>query len=267
MLRLSFVLALICLPLTATAHEFWIDARQWQVAPGDPLQADLRVGQDFEGPSFSYLPHRTRRFDIVTGDSVIPVNGRAGDKPGLDTKAPAEGLAIVVHVTEDYTLTYKEWEKFEAFLGHKDWSTLLAEHRARGLPEMDFRERYSRHAKALVAVGDGGGSDRDVGLETEIVALANPYTDALPDGLPVKVLYQGRPRADAQVEVFAKAADGTVSVELYRTDDAGLTTLPVEAGVTYLVDSVVLRPLEPQSEGDPVWESIWASLTFQVPTR
>lgn len=265
MLRLCSVLALLCLPLAAAAHEFWIDVRQWQVAPGDPLQADLRVGQDFDGPSFSYLPHRTRRFDIVTGDAIAPVKGRAGDKPGLDTVAPAEGLAVVVHVTGDYVLTYKEWDNFEAFLTHKDWTPLLAEHRARGLPEVDFRERYSRHGKALVAVGGGGGSDREVGLETEIVALANPYTDDLTDGLPVRVLYQGRPRVGAQVEVFAKAEDGAVSVQFYRTDDAGLATIPVEPGVTYLVDSVVLRPLEAQVETDPVWESLWASLTFRVP--
>lgn len=266
MLRLCSVLALLCLPLAAAAHEFWIDARQWQVAPGEPLQADLRVGQDFDGPGFAYLPHRTRRFDIVMGDTVIPVKGRAGDKPGLDTTAPDAGLAVVVHVTEDYTLTYKEWEKFESFLRHKDWTSLLAEHHARGLPEVDFRERYSRYGKALVAVGEGRGRDREVGMETEIVALANPYADDV-TGLPVRVLYQGTPRVDAQVEVFAKAEDGTVSVELYRTDETGVATLRVQPGVTYLVDSVVLRPLEPKADTDPVWESLWASLTFQVPAR
>ncbi|TNF22915.1 MAG: DUF4198 domain-containing protein [Rhodobacteraceae bacterium] len=265
MLRLFSVLALLCLPLSAAAHEFWIDARQWQVAPGAPLQADLRVGQDFEGPSFAYLPHRTRRFDIVTGGTIAPVEGRAGDRPGLDTVAPAEGLAVVVHVTGDHLLTYTDWAIFESFLTHKAWTPVLAEHRARGLPETGFRERYSRHAKALVAVGDGRGSDGEVGLETEIVALANPYVDDLTEGLPVRVLYQGKPRPGAQVEVFAKGPDGTVSVQVYEADAEGGATIAVTPGVTYLVDSVVLRPLEPEGERDPVWESLWASLTFRVP--
>ncbi|EEB85363.1 conserved hypothetical protein [Roseobacter sp. GAI101] len=37
--------------------------------------------------------------------------------------------------------------------------------------------------------------------------------------------------------------------------------------MTYLVDSVVLRPAPDVGETDtsPQWESLWASLTFAVP--
>ncbi len=51
-------------------------------------------------------------------------------------------------------------------------------------------------------------------------------------------------------------------VMLYRTDADGRVTLPVQAGHAYLADAVILRPLDPEAEKDPVWESIWASLTF-----
>ena len=128
-----------------------------------------------------------------------------------------------------------------------------------------MRERYSRYGKALIAVGDGAGADREAGLETEIVALANPYTDDLSDGLPVRVLYQGAPRADAQVELFAKSPEGEVEITLLRTDAEGVALLPVTPGQVYLADAVVVRPLEPVAEDDPVWESLWASLTFKVP--
>ena len=116
-----------------------------------------------------------------------------------------------------------------------------------------------------IAVGDGAGADREAGLETEIVALANPYTDDLSDGLPVRVLYQGAPRADAQVELFAKSPEGEVEITLLRTDAEGVALLPVTPGQVYLADAVVVRPLEPVAEDDPVWESLWASLTFKVP--
>jgi hypothetical protein len=40
------------------------------------------------------------------------------------------------------------------------------------------------------------------------------------------------------------------------------------AGRDYLVDSVILRPMDGAVEsGDAMWESIWASLTFQVPSN
>ena len=106
------------------------------------------------------------------------------------------------------------------------------------------------------------------GLETEIVALNNPYTDPASEGMRVKVLYQGSVRADAQVEVFEKASDGTVDVALYRTDAEGLAVLPLKPGHEYLVDAVVLRDT---GNNDPaagaVWHSLWASLTFAVPAQ
>ncbi|WP_417524395.1 DUF4198 domain-containing protein [Marinovum sp.] len=262
---LSLALGLSTLPLLAAAHEFYIDALAWEVPSNSQLIANLRVGEDFEGPAYSYFPPRIQRFDILMGDNTYPVEGRAGDRPALRMATPENGLAVVVHVTNDTTLTYSDWELFQRFVTHKDWAGLIADHQARGLPETGFRENYSRYGKALIAVGDGAGADREAGLQTEIVALANPYTDDLSDGLPVRVLYQGAPRGDAQVELFAKSPEGEVTVSLLRTDAEGVAVLPVSPGHVYLADAVVVRPLEPATAEDPVWESLWASLTFKVP--
>ena len=78
---------------------------------------------------------------------------------------------------------------------------------------------------------------------------------------------QGEPRADVQVEVFARPPAGDVEVSLHRTNEAGVAVIPIEAGNEYLVDSVVLLPTDPDSDGDPVWRSLWASLTFRTPDR
>lgn len=227
--------------------------------------ADLRVGQMFSGAAYAYIPATFERFELVQGERVVAVSGRAGDLPALTMPAPAEGLWVIVHQTGNSVLTWNEWEKFESFLRHKDAVWVLDEHRARGLPETGFRERYSRYAKSLVAVGHGRGADRPVGLLTEIVALANPYTDDLAQGLPVRVLYEGRPRANAQVEIFARAPDGTVSDSFTRTDAEGVAVIPVAPGTEYLIDAVVLRPVAEEGPRAAVWESLWASLTFRVP--
>ena len=264
-LALSALLA--CSAVAANAHEFWIDPLHFQVAPGEAIEADLRVGQSFEGTVFSYLPNSFRRFDIVQGDAEVPVEGRLGDRPALNQPAPGEGLAIVVHVTTDNILTYENADLFPSFVRHKDAEWVLARHAERGLPDTGFREGYSRYAKSLVAVGDGAGADRAVGLETEIVALANPYTDEVSAGMPVQVLYKGTGKPGAQVEIFEKAADGTVEVTTVKADAEGRATIPVRAGHVYMLDSVVLR--EPEGDlanrPDVVWESLWANLTFEVP--
>ena len=249
----------------AAAHEFWISPQDYTVQPGEQLVADLRVGQDFKGSAYSYLPRKFLRFDLVDGSGTTAVKGRLGDRPALMMQATGGGLVTIVHQTTDSFLTYSEAEKFVDFVTNKDFDGVLEQHAARGLPETGFRERYSRYAKSLIAVGAGQGADRPVGMETEMVALANPYTDELGGLFPLQVLYQGVPRANVQVDVFERAPDGTVVSSKLRTDAEGRFSVPVRAGHEYLVDSVVMRPLEPLADIDPVWESLWASMTFRMP--
>lgn len=237
------------------------------VAPGGEVTANLRVGQNFEGSAFSYIPRSFRRFDYAMGGEVRPVEGRVGDRPALKMVPDGEGLLVVIHETTDMIVVWDTWDRFKSFLEHKDLEWGLAEHDARGLPRAPVRERYSRYAKSLIAVGDGEGEDVEAGLLTEIVALENPHTGDMSDGLDIRVLYEGAPRADTQVEVFEKAADGTVTTTYERTDADGVATIPVTPGHRYQLDAVVLRPLEMVGEKDPSWESLWANLTLEVPSE
>lgn len=235
---------------------------------GAEIRAELRVGQNFTGSGYAYIPARTARFELVTPQATIPVESRMGDRPALHQAVPRPGLVVIVHETDDSILTYGDWETFAGFVAHKAFDRVPERHAARGLPRQGFRESYRRFAKSLVAVGHGRGSDRPVGLDTEIVALANPYTDDMTGGLPVQVLYQGQPRADAQLEVFDRPPgdDAQTRVTRLRTDATGRVTVPVRAGHEYLLDSVVLRDTgidDPQA--GPVWRSLWASLTFRIP--
>ena len=247
----------------ALGHEFWIEPEDFTPDSGAPVVAQLKNGQEFLGNTLSYFGPRITRFDMIRGDEVIAVEGRAGDIPALSADAPGDGLWSIVHETAPQRLTYAEWAKFAAFAEHKDFPDILARHTARGLPRDGFAETYTRHVKALVGVGDGAGRDVEAGLATEFVALANPYTDALPDGLPVRLMYGGAPRGDAQVEIFDRGPDGQVTITTTRTDARGEARIPVRAGHDYLLDAVVLRPAP--DDHPAVWESLWAALTFAVP--
>lgn len=264
---LSIALSLACLGSGAKGHEFWIDPEAHQVEPGATVVAAIRVGQDYEGSSYSYVPRNFRRFDYAFGDKVLPVEGTMGDRPAATIPVSGEGLMVLIHATTDTTLGWSDWEKFVKFVEHKDAAWVLEAHAARGLTEEDRREVYSRYAKSLVAVGDGTGTDFETGLLTEIVALENPYTGDMSDGIDVKVLYQGAPRAETQIEVFEKAADQSVSIFTVQTDAKGTATVPVKPGYRYMLDSVVLREPEADvaAEKNVQWESLWANLTFQVP--
>ena len=249
------------------AHEFWISPVEFQVDVQSPIGAHFRVGQDFKGGSHSYLSRYTARHELHQGGAALKISAREGDRPAMQHPGLGDGLAVLVHETTDSTLTYREFEKFVAFVEHKDFEGLPEAHRARGLPDVGFVESYRRFAKSLIAVGSGAGQDRPVGLEIEIVALSNPYTDDLTKGMAVQVLLNAAPRADVQVEVFSRPA-GTKEpalIQLYRTNADGVARFPVLSGHDYMVDNVALRPVEPANTEDPVWHSLWANLTFAVP--
>ncbi|MBF9032960.1 DUF4198 domain-containing protein [Rhodobacterales bacterium HKCCE2091] len=264
-LLLAATLALLLPADKVFGHEFWIDPLRYTVEPGEELQADLRVGSEFNGVVFSYLPRNFTRFEVETGGELRAVDGRLGDTPALAMPDMAEGLAVVLHETSQAIVHWREWDRFVGFVEHKDFGDAAALQDGRGLPREDFRESYTRHAKSLVAVGDGAGADRHFGLRTEIVALANPYTDDLTGGLPVQVWDRDTLRADVQVELFDLAPDGEIAITYHRTDAEGVAVLPVEPGHEYLVDAVILEPREPDEASDAVWHTYWASLTFAVP--
>lgn len=265
MKRLAFLLAIL-LAGPATAHEFWISPEQYEVPSGGTLRAEFRVGQDFNGAGYVFVPSQSARFEVVSAAGVTELTPRVGDRPALNTPAPGDGLNVAVEETEDMILTYKEMDLFRRFITHKDWAGLETEHRARGLPEQGFRETYRRYAKSLIAVGDGAGQDHAVGLDIEIVAQTNPYTDDLSEGMVVDVIYNGAPRSDAQVEVFEKAPGGGVVSFKTRTDAEGRARFDVKPAHEYLVDSVVIRSTgNDDVDAGPVWHSLWASLTFRVP--
>ena len=264
---LLFILFSLFAPLRAAAHELWLQAEEYMIAPESRLVVNIVNGQKFRGHALPYLPNATVLLAEVVNGKVSDLTPRPGDRPALDIKAGAEGLHVLVYQSTIATLTYREFDRFLGFVTHKDLATSREEHLARGLPETGFKESYARFSKALIAVGDGAGADQRLGLETELVALANPYTDALPEGLPVQLFYQDAPRADAQIEIFEKDSEGEVYITTTRTNGAGIAHIPVVPGHVYMLDADVLRIPSAGLAADTgaVWESLWANLTFAVP--
>lgn len=256
---------MLVLAAPSQAHEFWISPLDYMPAAGEEAAADLRNGEEFEGGALSYIPQRTERFEIWHGGAMTEVDGRVGDRPALAPQVLQEGLNVVVHETGDNFVTYDELARFARFAGHKGFPEAVNEHVQRRLPEDDVREMYRRFAKSLIGVGGAEGADAPVGMRVELVALANPYTDDLSGGLPVRLLREGAPVADYQVELFQRIGD-EVEITTHRTDADGVALLPVRAGAEAMADAVLLEALDPAAAPRGAqWESLWANLTFAVP--
>lgn len=262
---LAFILGIFATPLWA--HEFWIEPFEYQIATDGRLTGHIVNGQEFEGTKLPYVPQRYAHFVNYVGGNRQSVEGRVGDLPALDIAPVAEGLNVVAYQANYSTVDYETWAKFQKFVDHKGFGDILSAHQSRGLPLDGFKEIYARFSKTLIGVGSGVGSDSRIGMETEIVALTNPYTDDLSNGMQVQVFYQQDARANTQVEVFVKTPSGDVTTEFYRTNENGIATIHVRSGNSYMVDAVVLR--EPATglaaQSGAVWETLWANLTFLAP--
>jgi len=272
-MRKTFVLllAMVLMARGALAHELWIEPLVWLVPPETRLEAQLVNGQNFAGNDgmglrLAYIPQWFTRFEVTLGAQTVPVTGRMGDTPALSIAPLGDGLHVAVYQSSGDVVSYQGWSKFETFIGHKGFTGIKARHIARGISQDTFSEYYTRYSKSLIAVGSGAGQDRNMGMETELVALDNPYTFG-GDTLRVRLTYQGAVRANVQVELFEKSSANDVTRAVYRTDDQGVALLPVKPGYGYMVDAVVIR--EPSttlaSKKRVAWESLWANLTFAVP--
>jgi hypothetical protein len=261
---LSVLFFLAAIP--ALAHEFWIAPQEYVIDTDQPVKAQLRIGSNFDGAVQRFFKQQFTRFEVYHKGTPIAVEGRLGDDPALNIPALGDGLLIVVYESTDSVLTYRKPELFANFVTHKGVPELIEQNRNRGFPVMDFREKFRRFVKSLIAAGSGRGQDISIGMRAEIVALANPYTDELTKGFPVQVYYEGKPRPNAFLQVFMRSPDGDVSVLDYHADNNGVANIQVIPGTEYLVDATMILPLPNEDiEAGPVWESLWAGLTFMVP--
>ena len=262
-MRLVALLSLLAAPVSA--HELWISPESYRVAPGETIRAAIRVGEEFSGASYPWLPRGIERSEVVQGGAARPVAGRVGDRPAIAAPALGDGLAVIVHETTDQTVRYEDdFATWGRFTDHKGFPEAAERHLERGGAEDLVIEDYRRYAKSLVAVGSGEGADAAVGLDAEIVALANPYADGAGE-VPVRVLYRGEAAPGKLVEVFERAPGGGVEIAEVTTDAEGVARVPVRPGHEYQVDSVFLEELDPPSGTGATFGTLWANLTFLVP--
>lgn len=256
---LLFVLA----AQSAGAHESWVEPALFHVQVADDITADLRVGRDLKGNRYFYNPDEFTRLELVDSGGSRPIKGRLGDLPAVKINATRDGLHTLIYESTAFSITYKDYATFENFITREGLDRVLRAHEARGLPDKGFTERYWRFAKALIKVGDGAGQDRAAGMRLELIALTNPYTVASNTDIEVQLLWLGRPLASTQVSVHRKSGDAKAVRSTLRSNDEGKVVVPRGEGGRFLLNAVhMIEP--PENSAGLVWESLWASMMFEV---
>lgn len=271
MLRLLMAMGFLVwsgLPQTALAHEYWIAAQKFHVEPGEAVVADLLVGSMMSGEAYPWLKRSAKEAKLWAPDgSAVDITGREGDLPALNVTPEQPGLNRISFHTQPSYVVFEEFAKFQAYLDLEGLTGVAEAHRARGLPEEDFIEEFTRNARALIQVGPvvDGESDTPTGMPYELVAVGNPFTPGLTE-IEVQLTWNGVPAAGVQVALFLTPPGVTppegVERALFTTDAEGRVTVPLDRAGRYMLASVHIEPLDAGTAA--VWKSHWANLTFAL---
>lgn len=243
------------------AHDFWIEPSTFRPAVGASVGIALRVGEGFRGDPVPRTPARIERFVLASASRETPIEGVAGHDPAGVARVSEPGVQVVGYRSNASRVDL-EAAKFEQYLKEEGLDAIVAERARRGDSGKPSREIYSRCAKSLLAAGAGSktGHDRELGFTLELVPEKNPYAYTSGGPFPVRLRYRGKPLAGTLVVALAREApEKRLSA---RTDAQGRVSLALAPGA-WLVKAVHMVPAREDSGAD--WESLWASLTFEVP--
>lgn len=255
-------LALFFAAAPLLGHDFWIEPSTFRPDVGATVGFALRVGEGFRGDPVPLAPARILRFVVASPSGNSPVEGAPGHDPAGFARITGPGLHVVGYRSSPSRVDL-EAGKFEQYLKEEGLERIVAERARRGESAKPSREIYTRCAKTLLAAGAGAkaGHDRELGFTLELVPEKNPSALRTEGSFPVRLEYEGRPLEGALVVALNRAAPEERLAA--RSDPDGRATFALPRPGVWLVKAVHMVPAPADSGAD--WESLWASLTFEVP--
>ena len=254
-----------CLITSARSHEMWLEPEKFQLNTNDVLEVNIKLGEKLQGINLPFIPSYFEEFYWSQDGKKVSVDSRLGDSPAFSESISTDGLTSIIYVSKSTNLTYTDFKKFEKFAEHKDLGPVRQLHQGYGFSLNKFSETYRRFVKAIVGVGSAQGNDRYFGLTTEFILLNNPYEDNSKNVIELKLVYDEKPRQNAQVEVFERSPSGMVKIFTVKTSRNGIAAIPIKRGYEYLFDAVKLRKAEQSPSQVAVWETLWAALMVKIP--
>ncbi len=261
--RPILILAFLAAVSTARAHDTFLAPVSFVAASGAGIALDLTSGMAFPKLETAIKPERVERALLRDAGGTVDLPPAGAGPQSLRFQAVLRGPGVatlgVVLKPRELELTSKQVAHYLDEISasaevRKRWATLKQPAR--------WRERYTKHAKTLVAVGPDAASDRTwtepLGLRLEIVPLRSPAELRAGEEFPVRVLKDGSPLAGFPLNLLAA---GQRKGETRVTDAEGRVTFRLARKGAHLLRGTELRA----ASGTAIdWESDFTTLTFHV---
>ncbi|TDI34978.1 MAG: DUF4198 domain-containing protein [Acidobacteria bacterium] len=268
-------LALALWTSSAGAHELWLMAGKYRLAPGELTRVFINSGDQFP-ESLSLVSELRLETVALHGPlETRPIHTFRVDGKSLsfDLQATAIGSHVVALGTRPRRVRLKA-KDFQDYLEENGLERILALRDELGENEDATVERYSKWAKATIDVdvtmGDSGSGESDldkepswskpVGHTIEIVPSRNPNRVRPGEELEVQLFYQGEPLAD--IPIFGGKAGGPRGEIRTSTDGSGKAVVTIPSDGRWYLSAIHLVRVD----DDPqiLWESFWCTLTFEI---
>jgi uncharacterized GH25 family protein len=254
------VLVLLATAGTLLAHDLFLKLDSYFVAPGASFVVRVLNGT-FTQSEGAVARNRVRDISVMTPAGLTQLDTTAwaaqGDTSLLTVSTRESGTYVVGASLGPLEITL-EAKEFNAYLEHDGVPDVLAARRKANELDRPARERYSKHVKALVQVGDrrSDGYQTALGYPAELIPLDNPYTLKPGGMLRVRAVVDGEPVANQLV-----IAGGHSTARAARTDRAGVVGIRISSPGAWYVKFISMRPAVDSTID---YESKWATLTFGV---
>lgn len=265
-------LILTCLLLLASAaslaaHDLFLKLESFFVQAESAIRVYVLNGT-FSKSEGAVTRDRLRDLSLATPNGVSRLDTAVwqvgGDTSVLTVQSGSAGTYVVgasLHPRE-IRLEAKDFNTYLATDGVPD---ILAARRRNNEMDRPARERYSKHVKAILQVGNTRTDSYQTafGYPAELIPLDNPYRLGVGGVLRVRALVEGQPAANQLVVAGGRTASGKrITQRSARTDSAGVARVRIASRGAWYVKFIHMEPAAGDTTID--YESKWATLTFGV---
>jgi uncharacterized GH25 family protein len=249
---------------TLFAHDLFLLPEAFFVAPEGSINVRLLNGT-FEKSVGAVTAARIRDLSVVTPDGrTAPARDdwrASGDTAVFPVRVGRSGNYVIGLSTFDRTIRL-EAKDFNEYLATEVSPAILLQRRRTGEDTLPARERYSKHVKALLQVGNTRTPSYGtvLGYPAELVPLHNPYALGRGEAFRVRALVEGKPEANQLVFFGGQKADGTqVRERSVRTDRSGVASVRIPPSGRWYIKFIHMVKVTRDTVD---YESKWATLTF-----
>lgn len=249
------------------AHDLFLKLESYFVDPGSTVRVHVLNGT-FSKSEGAVTWDRLRHLGVVTPGGAVQLDTAdwqaTGDTSELTVQMGAAGTYVIGASLRPRELRL-EAKDFNAYLASDGVPDILAARRRDNELDRSARERYHKHVKAIVQVGDARTQNYEtaLGYPAELVPLNNPYALRAGGVLRVRALVEGEAAANQVVISGGRTtAGGRIAQRSVRTDSAGVAQVRITSRGTWYVKFIHMQ----RAAGDTTidYESKWATLTFGV---